>query len=238
MKISIRQGVFETNSSSVHAIVIDTSGNEDDKDSLRFYSGPVMLGYFGRDTGFVTDIESRLSYLWTAIWDLKTNYEDVYSYAKEDSSLYDTRIRIQNIPDLDWWKDRLSGFIMEFIVDQNPNLEDPDDIYFESEVPEVDDSYPYEYKEFLAWKSVDHVVDALPFLERLINDDELLKNYLFGKGSYVLVTNDEGGFSTDAPKVIDAELIMKSADIDDDDCKWNRFHEFPEEEKVIFLKGA
>lgn len=74
MKRTIRRGVFETNSSSVHSIVIGNNG-ENVYDCL-----PTQQSFKGGDFGWevenYNDADSKASYLWTAIvtlYDIDTN---------------------------------------------------------------------------------------------------------------------------------------------------------------------
>lgn len=239
MKISVRNRVFETNSSSVHAIVIDTSGNEEEY-ALRYYDGP-NLGYYGRAFKLVGRAEDRLSYIWTAIWDLKTNY--VRDDITEDSPYYDFYRRLNELPDLDWWKfylfDTWSGYYIDDTWISANVSEDSkvfENLQFQDSLPEIDENAPYEYRCLMLYKGVDHADALINFFERIVKDRKLLYNFIFGAGSYVVVTNDEGGFEIDVPKVIDADIVMKSIEDEEESCKWNRFHEFPEQDRMIFVK--
>lgn len=66
MKRSIRKGLFETNSSSVHTLTISGDGMEESH--LRVGSGGyihVPLRYFGRESGLYTEQMDKLSYICT-----------------------------------------------------------------------------------------------------------------------------------------------------------------------------
>lgn len=239
MKLSFRYNVFETNSSSVHAIVIDTSGNKE-KYALNYYSGP-ELGFFGRAPKLVSRAENRLSYLWTAIWDLKTNY--AIDEVMEDSPYSDFYRRLNKLPDLDWWRDCIIDTLLgHYDGDEWIGYEigeeslEYSDMYFQTELPEVDEDAPYEYRDLVLYKQVDHADALLNFLEKVAEDRRLLYDYIFGAGSYILVTNDEGGVEIDVPKVIDADIIMKSINDEEETSEWNQFHEFPEQDRTIFIK--
>lgn len=238
MKISVRSRVFETNSSSVHAIVIDTSGNEEER-ALNYYDGP-ELGYFGRAFKLVGRANDRLSYIWTAIWDLKTNY--IRDDINEDSPYYDLQRRLNELPDLDWWKSYLfESWSGKYVNDKWINFDEGRDskelnnIRFQDKLPDIDDDDTlYEY----GWlcKGVDHADALISFFERIVEDRKLLYNFIFGAGSYIVVTNDEGGFEIDVPKMIDADIVMKSINDEEETSDWNRFHEFPEQDRTIFVK--
>lgn len=65
MKIKIRRGIFETNSSSTHSIVIGNN-NEDIKSMLptEIHFGS---GEFGWEIDSYTDTQNKANYLWTGI---------------------------------------------------------------------------------------------------------------------------------------------------------------------------
>ena len=63
--IKIRKGVFETNSSSVHSIVIDVSQEPCVVDDVLTIAG----GEYGWGYNELCSLEDRLNYLWQGIWD-------------------------------------------------------------------------------------------------------------------------------------------------------------------------
>ena len=70
MKRQIRRGVFETNSSSTHAICIAKDGYEK-ADYIEFH-----IGEFGWEFDTYNDVYSRASYLITAIFSSDKDYAD------------------------------------------------------------------------------------------------------------------------------------------------------------------
>lgn len=70
MKTQIRNGIFETNSSSVHSISISNSEGNYCSDTTVI----AKYGSFGWENEIYDDINSRLSYLWSAICDFQINY--------------------------------------------------------------------------------------------------------------------------------------------------------------------
>lgn len=66
MKRTVRQGVFETASSSTHAMVIDTGGDPLPSDE------PTVAGYaeYGRWRDRCITCEERLTYLWQCLTDV------------------------------------------------------------------------------------------------------------------------------------------------------------------------
>ena len=95
MTMNIRYGTFETNSSSVHTIVFhktDMTNVIDDR-----YMD-IHGGEYGRyPQECLSNIEDRLNYLWTGIWDININYE------KDDNGWHQT----VNREELQWWKDAI-----------------------------------------------------------------------------------------------------------------------------------
>lgn len=83
MKIQVRKGLFETNSSSVHSIVIGNNG-EDIHKGL-----PTTLGFYGGEFGWehevYTDTDSKASYLYTSIVNCRSdiNVEDTLKRIKQ-----------------------------------------------------------------------------------------------------------------------------------------------------------
>ena len=239
MKMSIRNGVFETNSSSVHTIVIDTSGNEDEY-ALRYYDGP-DLGFYGREFKVVGTSEDRVSYLWTAIWTIKNKY--VLDEINEDSPYAEHYHRLKDLPDLDWWERYLyetwSGYYDDddnwFSVSAD-DLTEREKPRFQEELPEIDEDASFEYRMLMLEKGVDHADTLVTFFERVAKDRRLLHDFIFGLGSYVVVTNDEGGYELDVPRMIDSDIIMESIRYEEENCEWGEFHEFPEQQRTVFVK--
>ena len=77
MKRNIRNEVYETNSSSVHSIVVMDSGLESSKFELDDEGYIVVpFGKFGKDVEYFTEQEDKLSYLITKLyykcgWDIE-----------------------------------------------------------------------------------------------------------------------------------------------------------------------
>lgn len=67
MKIQKRNGVFETNSSSVHSLAINSKGRQPNKITMKDGYLKVRFGVFGCSGRFNTQ-EDKLSYLATLIW--------------------------------------------------------------------------------------------------------------------------------------------------------------------------
>lgn len=82
MRRKIREDVFETNSSSVHSLVISNDGREPSKFKLN-KDGEIEIdfGQFGKDLCFYTSQYDKLSYLITCLYYL-SEYDDI-------SNIYD-----------------------------------------------------------------------------------------------------------------------------------------------------
>ena len=80
MKKNIRQGVFETNSSSIHTIVIANEGREPSKFPLNQYGEiEVDFGQFGKEKHIYTSQYDKLSYLITCLYYLSGwTVENIY----------------------------------------------------------------------------------------------------------------------------------------------------------------
>ena len=96
MKRQVRNGVFETNSSSVHAISICVSKIDN---SLNGKTIKAELGEFGWEYSGYTSILDRLSYLWTAIASFSQNLEG-----------YDKKKYLED------WEERISGIFRNYDI--------------------------------------------------------------------------------------------------------------------------
>ena len=79
MKRNIRRGVWETNSSSVHSIVIDKGGREPSNLPVKDRKIQIDFGRFGKDERVFSSQYDKLSYLITCCYYLcGFDYEDIY----------------------------------------------------------------------------------------------------------------------------------------------------------------
>ena len=101
MKLSARNGVFETNSSSVHAIVINKQNLAENNGSIV----SVTPGDYGWEYEEYRLPAQKLNYLWTAIVDNKENLVSWKEYLKEALKLSDGVVFI------DEPEDTLSGSV-------------------------------------------------------------------------------------------------------------------------------
>lgn len=96
MKIQIRQGVFETNSSSTHAINIFRGYNEKNIPE----SIVVRPGEFGQECDTYYDFKSKLSYLYT--WCLNLMSKDEAEY-KITQALNNLRVKEVEFEECSGW---------------------------------------------------------------------------------------------------------------------------------------
>lgn len=110
--INIRHGLFETNSSSTHAICIATSNDGlviPNELTFRFND-------FGWDEHFYYDVEDKASYFYTALYntydeDIQKNFEDIKNHIYE--VLYDAgcECSFEEPKPSSWYKGLDSGYI-------------------------------------------------------------------------------------------------------------------------------
>ena len=77
----VRNGVFETNSSSVHAISIDSSGREPSQFQLNEHGKiEISFGSFGRESRTYYSQYNKLSYLMTLRKSLRSSLNNNVSF--------------------------------------------------------------------------------------------------------------------------------------------------------------
>ena len=163
MKVQIRQGVFETNSSSTHAISVAGYYPEDWNLS---YKVPEKIHFaldqeFGWEFDTYDDTESKAAYLWLIICDM-------YSDVKDLDKLKEIREHIENILH--------NAGVQEVTFDMGS--------YKECSWRN-DDSLYLDYPGY-----IDHSYDAYDFAKALLENDEMLLAYLLDSDSCVATGND------------------------------------------------
>lgn len=185
MKI-VRYGSFETNSSSTHAIVIPKKVEEEDWDM----GDSLDHKYdFGRE-------ECRL----VDHWDEKLAY--TYMILKDFEGWTDNNRKTKVTKDtIKKFKDRINKIYKEVeqIVQYKPYDGDPkpNDIFKyidndgEGKLGDIEFVYIHSWEK--PYPYVDHCedFDTNGFLDRILNDDEYLKKFIFNNGSYITVGGDE-----------------------------------------------
>ena len=165
MKRQIRQGCFETNSSSVHAICVASQELNHIKNLPRSVS--FELGTYGWESDRYGSRTDRADYLYTAIIQLggalnKTQYS-------------------QMIKRLQFINDTLKKLNIDvYFADFSVNVFD----YGKKIVC---------YTDCLNEGGIDHVDELEEFVNAVCSDEDMLMNYLFSDNSYVATGNDNDG---------------------------------------------
>ena len=183
---TVRYGSFETNSSSTHAIVIQKKVKEEDWDM----GDSLDHKYdFGRE-------ECRL----VDHWDEKLAY--TYMILKDFEGWTDNNRKTKVTKDtIKKFKDRINKIYKEVeqIVQYKPYDGDPkpNDIFKyidndgEGKLGDIEFVYIHSWEK--PYPYVDHCedFDTNGFLDRILNDDEYLKKFIFNNVSYITVGGDE-----------------------------------------------
>ena len=219
----IRINTFETNSSSTHALVIPHIVETED------YSLSDSLDHnymYGRgESRLVEDWDEKLAYLYITI-------DSLIGYKWSDEQYSITKEMVQA------FKDRVNKIYDEVykMVEYKPYDGDPkpNDIfnYIENDgkcdlVKDyivIHNGYMYPY--------VDHVGEfnnRTDFFDKVFNDDEFLKRFIFNKDAYITIGGDEyRGYNI---KTVGFEYDYKN-----DDEFWAKLKEY-EKDNDVFLKG-
>ena len=164
MKIQIRRGVFETNSSSVHTLTITKNTN-----NLKFPKKLIFdSGDYGWEHACLTTPEKKASYLWEGIISVFPDHENknLTEYNKAIASI--TKIL-------------KSVGVKAVFKYNNPKYEESKwgNCYeFYDKDDNVDDGY------------IDHSSELCTFLYDVCFDKTKLLNYLFSENSYIETGND------------------------------------------------
>lgn len=166
---TIRYGIFETNSSSTHAIVIPKEVKED---------GYVAYDSLDHDYGFGRE-ECRLC----DNWDEKLAY--AYMLLKDN-----------NVAELDTFKNQVIE-VWEKLFGNKDYTPTPKDVFNYIDRDGSDGNLTGK-DGFLILKErygnyVDHAegLDGTDFIERLKTDDEFVKRFIFNRNSYITIGGDE-----------------------------------------------
>lgn len=164
MKIQIRRGVFETNSSSVHTLTITKNSS-----NLKFPKKLIFdSGKYGWEHNCLTTPEEKASYLWEGIISVFPDYENknlnIYNKAITSITSILKSVGVKAIFKYNnpKYKESKWGSYYAF-YDKDGN---------------VDDGY------------VDHSSKLCTFLYNVCFDKTKLLNYLFSESSYINTGND------------------------------------------------
>lgn len=167
--IKIRNSVFETNSSSIHAICVSSKPVDANGLTVR-----LRIGEFGWEHEWYQDIDSRASYIYTAacyIYD-----KDFYKKFKELLEPYGIKVECYGSD-----RARFTNW--------------GSDEYY------LDNGY------------IDHGGELQEFVDRCLDDADVLIRFIFGEESFVMTTNDNCDYDDDEKdaqvEAGDNELIWK-----------------------------
>ena len=166
----IRTGVFETNSSSTHSIVVPKKVNEEHYST--YESLDANYGFGREESRLVNEWDEKLAYTYIVLRD--------YNEYKKD---------IVTDNDITNFKNNVESIYLEL---NDTNLRDikPLDVFNLIDNKETSkkfgifgSSYPY----------VDHEEDFENngFIKRVLNDKEFLKRFIFNTDSYITIGGDE-----------------------------------------------
>lgn len=205
MKTTIRRGVFETNSSSVHTLTIAANTNPNIV-KKRYLADLIIFvseaGEYGWSNTMYTDFQDKLDYLVQAFTYASTDYYSDNRTSKEDSLA-------QTLA----WRQQLKDFLAKYditLVYENSkvvwkNL--GDDYKYWMFVPER--STPEEIEKTSMWSRqgyIDHGAEAREFVIDVMGDETKLFNFLFDNHSVIITGNDNQDYE-DFITVPDYEYI-------------------------------
>lgn len=184
---TIRYGSFETNSSSTHAIVVP---KHVDNDSYNLYDSLENNYCFGREECRLCEAwDEKLAYAYML---LNTNYE----WTQSDNSWKPTHITTKE--EIENFKNRVTKIWKEIEAQLNRNFSPtPQDVfdYIDRDGSDGDFDDNSVFVEIRKrWHNyIDHPngLDNTNILDRLKNDDEFVKRFIFSEDSYITVGGDE-----------------------------------------------
>ena len=167
--IQIRKSIFETNSSSTHALCISTDDfyrfQTPEYKQWRKQAKPLNIvgGYYGRSPQkSLVELEEKANYLWTAVLDIYSNYH----WDNENKKSYYTCTDKEKI---EWWKEQILN-----------------------ELPEgstLKDDY-YDKYDSLDFPCIDHAAQIENFIKTCENDPRYIQ-CLLDDESFIEITGDE-----------------------------------------------
>ena len=174
MKISIRKNVFETNSSSVHAISVTSKPAR--TEYLKYHSIEFNTGEFGWEHCTYYDATTKASYLWTAIVQHFIK-EYVHGEIDKNFKVIKPSYIILDLENPEYIKRR--DAIKNTLIDAGM---DEENIKFEEDFnPEYGDPSDGGY--------IDHT-PGLDFIDSLVFNPDRLLRYLFNDSSVITTWND------------------------------------------------
>lgn len=176
---TIRKNIFETNSSSVHTLVIAHDNPEIPKSKLFF-----GLGEFGWGPELLNSIGERASYLWTYIVNYLAGEESEFSWNDENFREDVSRIAHK-------YADKLSSILSKYDIECEFDYRKSNG-FFEGYIDHSADwnTYNYDKENRKYTRNNDS-----PFEEMLRDGNEqMLIDYLFSDKSQIEVINDNDDY--------------------------------------------
>lgn len=161
-KCTIRQGIWETNSSSMHAIAISNTPLDWDEINKRYKPIHFKHGEFGWEKRYYGTVDEKASYLYQAIWDCY--YETPYSDKQHNKVARKERTKIIN-----WIYDTLGKRGIAAVFDTNDF-----------------DQYGWPIG------SIDHGYETVDFVKYVTSSEKHLLQYLFGSGAVYTSNDNTG----------------------------------------------
>lgn len=176
---TIRKNIFETNSSSIHTLVIAHDNPEIPKSKLYF-----GLGEFGWGPEVLNSIEERASYLWTYIADYLAGAESEFKW--NDDEFTDDVNKIAHK-----YADKLSSILSKYDIECEFDFRKNNGL-FDGYIDHSADwnTYNYDKENCTYTRNNDS-----PFEEMLKEGNEqMLIDYLFSDKSQIAVFNDNDDY--------------------------------------------
>lgn len=171
MKFKIRQSIFETNSSSIHAIAI-YKGNE----SINI-PNTIFLDReeFGWEVNTTCNWQKKLNYIYEMC--IKKDYKD-------DNLIFEGKEEKEE----DEWLSgkKIKGFLEDSCLDKFIRILKNKDINVNYCLGSIYDGY------------IDHCDCWGNFINTLLNDEEKLLKFIFGTTSYLFTGNDNNNYACDS----------------------------------------
>lgn len=188
--IQVRNGVFETNSSSVHSICIS---REQPKKAKKV----VVLGFGEYEWG--CDCVSSKNYLWTAILLTKSYHYDWDDENDPNNGLY------LPVPEIESHiKEVLAKYGVESVIFQYPQLK-----------PKAKQNGKWSWSKYVDEPSIDHYGETTEFVDMCLANDDLLARTILNSDSVVYTGNDNGCDGDDP--CCSSEPVISESLYDDDD---------------------
>ena len=173
---TIRRNIFETNSSSTHAIAIPKEVDREEYSLMDNYDH--NYGFGREECRLVSDWDEKLAYIYIILKDYKEWNKDSESFYKRQHNI--------TPEDIKSFKERVNSIYKEVykIVEYKPygNDSKPNNIFKDVDKKEAKGDFYVDHSEDF---------DTNGFLDKILTDDDFLKRFIFNRKSYITVGGDE-----------------------------------------------